>query len=106
MWCDGGYRHTFATPVNQRPAEIGSDFVVYSATKFLAGHSDVLGDIVSGRRHLIQKIFHYREITGGILHAEAAYAILRGLKTLALRMERSNANAMAVPSVWRAPENR
>ena len=88
--------NTFATPVNQRPAEIGSDLVVYSATKFLAGHSDVLGGIVSGRRDLIEKIFHYREITGGILHAEAAYAILRGLKTLALRMERSNANAMAV----------
>jgi len=88
--------NTFATPVNQRPAELGSDLIVYSATKFLAGHSDVLGGIVSGRRDLIQKIFHYREITGGILHAEAAYAILRGLKTLALRMERSNANAMAI----------
>ena len=88
--------NTFATPVNQRPAELGSDLVVYSATKFLAGHSDVLGGIVSGRRDLIQNIFHYREITGGILHAEAAYAILRGLKTLALRMERSNANAMAI----------
>ena len=88
--------NTFATPFNQRPSELGSDLVVYSATKFLAGHSDVLGGIVSGRRDLIQQIFHYREITGGILHAEAAYAILRGLKTLALRMERSNANAMAV----------
>jgi cystathionine gamma-synthase len=88
--------NTFATPVNQRPAALGSDLIVYSATKFLAGHSDVLGGIVSGRRDLIQKIFHYREITGGILHAEAAYAILRGLKTLALRMERSNSNAMAV----------
>ena len=88
--------NTFATPINQRPAELGSDLIVYSATKFLAGHSDVLGGIVSGRRDLIRKIFHYREITGGILHAEAAYAILRGLKTLALRMERSNANALAV----------
>ncbi|MGB8694788.1 MAG: aminotransferase class I/II-fold pyridoxal phosphate-dependent enzyme [Steroidobacteraceae bacterium] len=88
--------NTFATPFNQRPSELGSDLVVYSATKFLAGHSDVLGGIVSGRCDLMQKIFHYREITGGILHAEAAYAILRGLKTLALRMERSNANAMAV----------
>jgi cystathionine gamma-synthase len=88
--------NTFATPVNQRPAELGSDLIVYSATKFLAGHSDVLGGIVSGRRDLIHKIFHYREITGGILHAEAAYAILRGLKTLALRMERSNANAQAL----------
>ena len=88
--------NTFATPVNQRPAALGSDLTVYSATKFLAGHSDVLGGIVSGRRDLIQTIYHYREITGGILHAEAAYSILRGLKTLALRMERSNSNAMAV----------
>jgi cystathionine gamma-synthase len=88
--------NTFATPINQRPTEFGSDLVVYSATKFLAGHSDVLGGIVSGRRDLIQRIFHHREITGGILHADAAYAILRGLKTLALRMERSNANALAV----------
>ena len=88
--------NTFATPVNQLPAALGSDLIVYSATKFLAGYSDVLGGLVSGRADLIGKIFHYREITGGILHAEAAYAILRGLKTLALRMERSNANAMAV----------
>ena len=88
--------NTFATPVNQRPAALGSDLIVYSATKFLAGHSDVLGGLVSGRRDLIERIFHYREITGGILHAEAAYAILRGLKTLALRIERSNANASAI----------
>lgn len=88
--------NTFATPINQHPAALGSDLVVYSATKFLAGHSDVLGGLVSGRRELIEKIYHYREITGGILHAEAAYSILRGMKTLALRMERSNANALAV----------
>jgi cystathionine gamma-synthase len=88
--------NTFATPINQRPAALGSDLIVYSATKFLAGHSDVLGGIVSGRRDLIDRIFHYREITGGILHADAAYSILRGLKTLALRIERSNANAGAI----------
>ena len=88
--------NTFATPVNQRPIDLGSDLVVYSATKFLAGHSDVLAGLVSGRRDLIDKIYHYREITGAILHAEAAYAVLRGLKTLALRMERHNSNACAV----------
>ena len=88
--------NTFATPVNQQPSALGSDLVVYSATKFLAGHSDVLGGIVSGRGDLIQRIFHYREITGATLHADAAYAILRGLKTLALRMDRHNSNGLAI----------
>jgi cystathionine gamma-synthase len=88
--------NTFATPVNQQPAALGSDLVVYSATKFLAGHSDVLGGIVSGRADLVQRIFHYREITGATLHADAAYAILRGLKTLALRVDRHNSNALAI----------
>lgn len=88
--------NTFATPFNQQPASLGSDLVVYSATKFLAGHSDVLGGIVSGRADLVQRIFHYREITGATLHADAAYAILRGLKTLALRMARHNSNASAI----------
>jgi cystathionine gamma-synthase len=88
--------NTFATPVNQQPSALGSDLVVYSATKFLAGHSDVLGGIVSGRGDLVERIFHYREITGATLHADAAYAILRGLKTLALRMDRHNSNGLAI----------
>jgi cystathionine gamma-synthase len=88
--------NTFATPVNQLPAALGSDIVVYSATKFLAGHSDVLGGLVSGRADLIQKIFHYREIAGATLHADAAYAILRGMKTLALRVARHNSNALTI----------
>ena len=88
--------NTFATPVNQRPAALGSDLVIYSATKFLAGHSDVLGGLVSGRADLVRRIHRFREITGATLHAEAAYAILRGMKTLALRMARHNANAQAI----------
>jgi cystathionine gamma-synthase len=88
--------NTFATPVNQRPAALGSDLIVYSATKFLAGHSDVLGGLVSGRADLVQKIHHFREIAGATLHAEAAYAILRGMKTLAIRIARHNANAQAI----------
>jgi cystathionine gamma-synthase len=88
--------NTFATQVNQLPALLGSDLVVYSATKFLAGHSDVLGGIVCGRDELIQRIFHYREITGATLHADAAYGVLRVLKTLALRMARHNSNALAI----------
>ncbi|HWG68743.1 MAG TPA: aminotransferase class I/II-fold pyridoxal phosphate-dependent enzyme [Steroidobacteraceae bacterium] len=88
--------NTFATPINQLPAALGSDLVVYSATKFLAGHSDVLGGLVSGRADLMKKVHHFREITGGTLHAEAAYSILRGMKTLALRMARHNSNAQTI----------
>lgn len=88
--------NTFATPINQKPAALGSDLIVYSATKFLAGHSDVMGGLVTGRAELVKKIHHFREIAGATLHADAAYAILRGMKTLALRMERHNANALAI----------
>jgi cystathionine gamma-synthase len=88
--------NTFATPMNQMPAALGSDLVVYSATKFLAGHSDVMGGLLSGRPELVKKVHHFREIAGATLHAEAAYAILRGMKTLALRMARHNANAQAI----------
>ncbi len=88
--------NTFATPCNQRPAALGSDLVVYSATKFLAGHSDVLGGLVSGRADLVRKVHHFREIAGATLHADAAYSILRGMKTLGLRMARHNANAQAI----------
>jgi cystathionine gamma-synthase len=88
--------NTFGTPVNQKPAALGSDLVIYSATKFIAGHSDVMGGLVSGRADLVRRIHHFREIAGATLHADAAYAILRGMKTLALRMERHNANAQAV----------
>lgn len=88
--------NTFATPCSQRPAALGSDLVVYSATKFLAGHSDVLAGLVSGRADLVSRIHHFREIAGATLHAEAAYAVLRGMKTLGLRMARHNANAQAI----------
>jgi cystathionine gamma-synthase len=88
--------NTFATPVNQRPAALGSDLVVYSATKFLAGHSDVLGGLLSGRADLVARVHHFREIAGATLHADAAYAILRGMKTLGLRMARHNANAQSI----------
>ena len=88
--------NTFSTPINQSPAALGADLVIHSATKFLAGHSDVLGGLVSGRGDLVGRIHHFREIAGAALHADAAYAILRGMKTLALRMERHNANAQAI----------
>ena len=88
--------NTFATPINQKPLSLGADVVLYSATKFLAGHSDVMGGLASGSAELINRIHHYREIVGAALHADAAAAILRGMKTLELRMERHNANAQAI----------
>ncbi len=88
--------NTFATPINQRPLELGADLVVHSATKFLGGHADALGGIVCGSRELIDRIYHYREINGATIDPFAAYLLLRSVKTLHLRVERQNANALAI----------
>lgn len=88
--------NTFATPINQRPLELGSDLVVHSASKFLGGHADALGGIVCGPKELIATIYHYREITGAALDPFAAYLLIRGLKTLEIRVERQNASAMEI----------
>ncbi len=91
--------NTFATPINQRPLSLGADLVVYSATKYLNGHSDVMGGLVVGNKALVDRIFHYREITGAALHPQSAYMILRGMKTLELRMQRHNENGMRI-ATW------
>ena len=88
--------NTFATPINQRPLQLGADLVVHSATKFLGGHADALGGIVCGRTDLVDRIYHYREINGATMDPFAAYLLLRSVKTLHLRVERQNANALAV----------
>jgi cystathionine gamma-synthase len=88
--------NTFATPMNQFPLELGADLCVYSATKFLGGHSDAMGGVVCGGKDDIDSIFHYREITGASLHPMSAYLLLRGLKTLEIRIQRQNENAMTV----------
>jgi len=88
--------NTFATPINQNPIALGADLVVHSATKFLGGHADALGGVVVGREDLIERIYHYREINGATLHPEAAYLLLRGMKTLHLRVERQQDNAQQV----------
>jgi cystathionine gamma-synthase len=88
--------NTFASPLNQRPLELGADIVLHSATKFLGGHSDVLGGIACGSKALIRRLFEYREINGATLAADSAYMITRGMKTLELRVERQNANALAI----------
>ena len=88
--------NTFATPINQNPLILGAHLVVHSATKFLSGHSDVMGGILTGQEDLVKKVFEYREINGASLPAEAAYMILRGMKTLELRVSRQNASALTI----------
>jgi cystathionine gamma-synthase len=84
---------TFATPINLRPAEYGIDLIVHSATKFLAGHNDVLAGVVAGGGGLIGLVRDLRHVFGSVLDPHAAYLVTRGMKTLALRMAQHNRNA-------------
>jgi len=89
--------NTFATPINQTPLSLGVDLVLHSASKFLGGHADALGGIVCGNdRDLIKKIYHFREINGASLAPMDAYSLLRGMKTLALRVEKQNQSALKI----------
>lgn len=89
--------NTFATPINQTPLSLGVDLVLHSASKFLGGHADALGGVVCGNdRDLIKKIYHFREITGASLAPMDAYSLLRGMKTLALRVEKQNQSALKI----------
>jgi len=87
---------TLASPVNQRPLEFGVDLVIHSLTKYLAGHNDVLGGIVSGRADLVQRIRDFQGELGGTADPHQAYLILRGMKTLQLRVDRMNETGLAV----------
>jgi cystathionine beta-lyase/cystathionine gamma-synthase len=87
---------TFATPVNLRPLGHGVDLVVHSATKFLNGHCDHLAGVVAGRRELVAEAAKIRRTLGGNLDPAAAYDLLRGMKTLEVRMLRHNASALAL----------
>jgi cystathionine gamma-synthase len=88
--------NTFATPINQHPLDLGADLVLHSATKFLGGHADALGGVVCGHKDLIKQIYHYREINGATLDPMSAYLLLRGMKTLALRIQRQNQSALEI----------
>jgi cystathionine gamma-synthase len=88
--------NTFATPINQNPLALGVDLVLHSATKFLGGHADALGGVVCGSKDLVSWICHYREITGAALDPAAAYLLLRGMKTLELRIRQQNESALRV----------
>ena len=84
---------TFATPVNLRPLDLGADLVLHSATKYLGGHNDLLAGIVVGPRSLLARIEEARGVLGGVSSPQDAYLLLRGLKTLDLRVRRQNESA-------------
>jgi cystathionine gamma-synthase len=88
--------NTFATPINQSPLELGAHLVVHSATKFLGGHADALGGVVCGPKELVEHIFHFREINGASLDPMSAYLLLRGMKTLHLRIRQQNESALQI----------
>jgi len=88
--------NTFATPINQNPLRLGADLVLHSATKYLGGHADALGGAACGSGELIGRLFHFREINGAALAPTDAYSLLRGMKTLALRVARQNDSALTV----------
>jgi len=87
---------TFATPVNLRPLEHGIDLVVHSATKYLAGHNDILAGVVVGSAERVAPIRELRGLLGGVSNPHDAYLLIRGLKTLALRVQRQNENGQRV----------
>jgi cystathionine gamma-lyase len=88
--------NTFASPYLQRPLEHGADLVVHSTTKYLGGHSDVIGGAVIGRKDQLEPIAFYQNAAGGVPGPFDSWLVLRGIKTLALRMERHCANARAL----------
>jgi len=87
---------TFASPYNQRALDLGADLVIHSATKYLGGHNDLLAGTITGSTALIEPVRKSLGILGGIIDSHAAWLLLRGIKTLAIRMERHNQNGIAV----------
>lgn len=93
---------TFATPILQRPLELGASLVMHSASKYLGGHSDLIGGVVSGGGELMGRVEAWRRRTGGVMDPQAAFLVERGVKTLALRVRAQAANARALASALAA----
>jgi cystathionine beta-lyase/cystathionine gamma-synthase len=85
---------TFATPFNTRPVEYGIDCVIHSVTKYLGGHSDLLGGVVAGSREVVENVKDSLRVLGGILDPHAAYLLIRGVKTVGVRVEQHNRNGL------------
>jgi methionine-gamma-lyase len=88
--------NTFATPILQKPLELGFDLVLHSATKYLAGHSDIVAGAVAGSRELVGKVRETMISLGGSMDPDPAYLLIRGLKTLEIRVRRQSETALAV----------
>ena len=88
--------NTFSTPINTNPLDLGADLVIHSASKYLNGHADVMAGVLCGNKDLVKQVYHYREINGACLSPTDAYYCLRGMKTLALRVEKQNNSAMII----------
>jgi len=91
-----GFDNTFASPINQPVLSMGIDLSMQSCTKYLNGHSDVTGGVLSGSKALMAKMSKMRRLLGGIIDPQPAFALGRGMKTMPLRVAQHNANAMAV----------
>lgn len=87
---------TFGTPINQHPAEYGIDLVMHSGTKYLSGHADLTCGVVCGRQELMDQLWETRTTLGNCMDPHAAWLLIRGLKTLAVRVARQNENGMRV----------
>jgi cystathionine gamma-synthase len=87
---------TFATPINQRPLEFGIDLVLHSATKYLGGHNDLLAGVIAGSDALVGAIQELQAVLGAVPDPHSSYLLIRGVKTLHLRVERQNASALAI----------
>ncbi|HEY0709235.1 MAG TPA: aminotransferase class I/II-fold pyridoxal phosphate-dependent enzyme [Polyangia bacterium] len=87
---------TFATPVNLRPLALGADLVIHSGTKYLGGHNDLMAGVVCGNEGLVSVIRDLRGVLGAVLDAHSAYLLLRGIKTLSLRVGRQNESALRI----------
>jgi cystathionine gamma-synthase len=85
---------TFSTPFNTRPIDYGIDGVIHSVTKYLGGHSDLLGGVLAGSSVVMEKVKDTHRVLGGILNPHAAYLLIRGLKTIGVRMEQHNRNGL------------
>ncbi|GAB4822198.1 hypothetical protein N2152v2_009244 [Parachlorella kessleri] len=87
---------TFATPINSQPLKLGADLVIHSATKYLAGHNDVLAGAIAGKAELVAAVRAMHNVLGGTIDPHASYLLLRGMKTLDLRVQRHNSTAMLI----------
>ena len=91
--------NTLATPINQRPLELGADLVWHSATKYLGGHSDVSAGVIAGRTDLVEEVWRTHLVVGSVLGPFDAWLLLRGLRTLDVRIARHNDNATALAAL-------